>query len=164
MDWLQDFATWAWDRHHNPLSWYIRPMFIIPFCYFAYRRSLGGVLLTIFGLLTSMFWFPKPDAPDAQVVEFLRMEKEYLLGPWPWWKILISATIPAWFFWLALALWTRSFISGAAAITAAMAGKLAWSFYFGNESAWTLVPPSVIGLLICYGALYALYRYSLRTS
>ena len=35
-----EFTAWAWERHHNILSWYIRPLFLLPFCYFAYRRSL----------------------------------------------------------------------------------------------------------------------------
>ena len=36
MDVLNDSLNWAWARHQNPLSWYIRPLFILPFCYFAY--------------------------------------------------------------------------------------------------------------------------------
>jgi hypothetical protein len=35
MEMLTDFLAWAWARHHNVLSWYIRPMFILPFIYFA---------------------------------------------------------------------------------------------------------------------------------
>ena len=35
-----EFVAWAWARHHNVLSWYVRPLFLLPFCYFAYRRSL----------------------------------------------------------------------------------------------------------------------------
>ena len=43
MDVVYDFLNWAWARHHNPLSWYIRPLFVLPFCYFAYKRSVWGV-------------------------------------------------------------------------------------------------------------------------
>lgn len=32
----------SWERHHNVLSWYMRPLFILPLAYFAYRRSLFG--------------------------------------------------------------------------------------------------------------------------
>lgn len=80
MEWLNDFLAWAWDRHHNVLSWYIRPLFLLPFCYFAYRRSLLGISLTLFALATSMFWFPKPEQPDSKVLEFLEMEKAHLTG------------------------------------------------------------------------------------
>jgi len=27
------FFNWAFERHHNILSWYIRPLFIIPMCH-----------------------------------------------------------------------------------------------------------------------------------
>ncbi len=27
MDELGQLVEWAWARHHNPLSWYIRPLF-----------------------------------------------------------------------------------------------------------------------------------------
>ncbi len=159
MEWLESFASWAWERHHNPWSWYIRPLFIIPFCYFAYRRSILGMVLTVFALMTSMFWFPKPDAVDPQAEAFLRAERDDLLGEWPWWKIAIALTIPLWFVTLAAAFWHRSLIWGAVAINAAVLGKVAWSFYFGEDSAWTLVPPALIGLFLCNAAVYLLYRY-----
>ena len=41
------FFNWAFMRHHNVLSWYIRPLFLIPFCYFSYQRTLAGVMATI---------------------------------------------------------------------------------------------------------------------
>lgn len=31
------FFDWAFKRHHNILSWYIRPLFIIPMVIFAFR-------------------------------------------------------------------------------------------------------------------------------
>lgn len=27
-----EFLSWAFARHQNLLSWYIRPIFLIPFC------------------------------------------------------------------------------------------------------------------------------------
>jgi hypothetical protein len=64
-----EFVAWAWERHHNVLSWYIRPLFLLPFCYFAYRRSLWGIVLTLFVLATSMFWFPAPERSSPAVNE-----------------------------------------------------------------------------------------------
>ncbi len=43
MEFFSDFLSWAWARHHNVLSWYIRPMFILPFIFFAYKRSWKGL-------------------------------------------------------------------------------------------------------------------------
>jgi hypothetical protein len=34
-EWLPELASWAWARHHNILSWYVRPLFFLPFCFFA---------------------------------------------------------------------------------------------------------------------------------
>ena len=62
-----EFVAWAWERHHNVLSWYIRPSVSLPFCYFAYKRSLSGMMLTLVALATSMFWFPAPERADPEV-------------------------------------------------------------------------------------------------
>jgi hypothetical protein len=74
----ETFFEWAFQRHQNQLSWYTRPLFLIPFCYFAYRRSLAGIMISLFALLTSMFWFPQPEVVSEQVKEFLNFEKQYL--------------------------------------------------------------------------------------
>lgn len=34
-----DLLDWAFARHHNQLSWYIRPIFIIPFCFFCLQEE-----------------------------------------------------------------------------------------------------------------------------
>ena len=60
MDTMVEFLNWAWARHHNPLSWYIRPLFILPFCYFVYQKSVRGMALTVVAVTSSMFWFPAP--------------------------------------------------------------------------------------------------------
>jgi hypothetical protein len=72
---FDEFVAWAWARHHNELSWYIRPLFLLPFCYFAYKRSLWGITLTVVALATSMFWFPAPGRVDPGAAEFLAVER-----------------------------------------------------------------------------------------
>ncbi|MDD2437375.1 MAG: hypothetical protein PHF41_07410, partial [Massilibacteroides sp.] len=44
----QTFFDWIFNRHHNQWSWYIRPVFLIPFCYFAYKHNWAGISVTIF--------------------------------------------------------------------------------------------------------------------
>ena len=88
-----DFFTWAFSRHQNILSWYIRPLFIIPIVIGAYKQSFSILFMSIFGLFTSMFWFPKPEVVDEQVHLFLEFEKNYLTSGWTTEKIVVCTLI-----------------------------------------------------------------------
>jgi hypothetical protein len=158
MDWVREFAEWAWARHHNPFSWYIRPLFLIPFAIFAYRRSWPGVIATMVALATSMFWFPAPAAVDPEIERFLAMEQEYLRSPWSPWKGLLTAIVPLFFLVLGAALWRRSLPLGLVIINLAAVAKIAWSFAYGGRSGWAIVPPAVIGMVLTTGALLWWHR------
>lgn len=158
MEWLDAFLDWAWARHHNPLSWYIRPLFVLPFCYFAWRRSLWGVLLTVVAVLSSMFWFPAPAEVDPKVAEFLAMERQYASSDWGWAKITMTALVPIWFFALAWAFWRRSWLAGFAVINVGMLLKVTWSFYFGGSSAASIIPAALGGAVVVNGLLIYAYR------
>lgn len=150
MAWLNDFLVWAWERHHNVLSWYIRPLFLLPFCYFAYKRSFTGILVTLFALATSMFWFPKPAQPDPQVIAFLAMEKRYLTSAWTLPMTFMAALVPLSLGALALAFWKRSFLYGLLLINAMVGTKLFWSFAYGaTDGAQALLLPALLGMVIC---------------
>jgi hypothetical protein len=161
MDTLQEFLAWAWARHHNPLSWYVRPLFVLPFCYFAYRKNGWGVGLTILAVASSMFWFPAPESADARASEFLAMERQYVSGAWTPSKIALTGLVPVWFIALALAFWRRSWLAGFAVINVGAALKVVWSFYYGGDSAWSIVAPVSVGLVACNAILLFVYR---RTS
>jgi hypothetical protein len=75
---LDAFLSWAWARHHIILSWYTRPLFLLPFCYYAYRRSINGIVLTLLALASRMFWYPEPEHADPEALEFLAAEQEYV--------------------------------------------------------------------------------------
>jgi hypothetical protein len=160
-----EFAAWAWARHHNELSWYVRPLFLLPFCYFAYRRSLWGIVLTVVALATSMFWFPAPERVDPGAAEFLAVEREYLTGDWPLWKFLLALLVPVSFAALAVAFWKRSLVWGLAVINAMVLVKIAWSFYFGDESGGlTLLPSAVVGLAVCDAVILYVARRTRKGS
>jgi hypothetical protein len=162
---IDEFAGWAWARHHNELSWYIRPLFLLPFCYFAYKRSLFGIVLTVLALATSMFWFPAPERVDPRAVAFLAVEREYLTGDWPLWKVLLALIVPISFAALAVAFWKRSLVWGLAVINAMVLIKIAWSFYFGDESGGlTLLPSAVVGLAVCDAVVLYVARRMRRVS
>ena len=159
MEILSDFLTWAWARHHNVLSWYIRPMFILPFIYFAYKRSWKGMLVTVLALATSMFWFPAPATADPAVEQFLAAELDYLTGAWTIQKILLSLIVPAFFILLGLAFWKRSWWWGVAVINLAAIGKVAWSVVEGGQSGWAILVPAALGMLVCDAAVYLGVKY-----
>ncbi len=160
-----EFVSWAWERHHNLLSWYIRPLFFLPFCYFAYKRSFSGMTLTLVALATSMFWFPAPERTDPQVLEFLAVEREYLTGDWTMGKVLLALLVPISFAALGLVFWKRSIVYGLVLMNAIVLVKLAWSFYFGDESGGlTLLPSALAGLAICDAViLYVVRRMRKRS-
>jgi len=165
VDMLNDFLSWAWARHHNPLSWYVRPWFVLPFCYFAYRKNVWGMLLTIVAVVSSMFWFPAPEAAQPRAAAFLAAERAYVASEWTLSKIFVTALVPAWFTALALAFWGRSWAAGVFVINAGVALKVLWSFYFAGDSAWSIVAPVALGVAVCNGVLwYAYTKYGRRTN
>lgn len=150
---MEYFWEWAWQRHHNVLSWYIRPLFLIPFVWFAYRRSIVGMVVTVVALLTSMFWFPAPEQAQPWVSEFLAVEMAYLQGPWTIGKILLTLTVPLFFVLLALAFWRRSWAWGIGVLAAGASGKVLWSVVEAGPSGWVIVAPALVGLGLCVGAV-----------
>jgi hypothetical protein len=161
-----EFIAWAWERHHNVLSWYVRPLFALPFCFFAYKRSLWGMTLTLLALATSMFWFPVPANPSDAVKEMLGAEREYLTANWTLWKVLIALLVPTTFTALGLAFWKRSLVYGLAVINAAILFKIAWTFLFSTEAgAMSHLPAAVLGLVVCdVLILYVMRRLHTRPS
>lgn len=127
MEALGDFVSWAWERHHNPLSWWIRPLFLIPFAFFAYWRSWLGIAVTLVALATSMFWFPRPARVDPQVAEFLAAERRAVLGEWTLPKVVMLASIPAFFLGVGAAFWRRALWLAVLLIGLGALMKVIWS-------------------------------------
>ena len=154
----RDFFDWVFDRHHNQWSWYIRPVFLIPFCYFAYKHSWAGMSVTVFCLLTSMFWFNRPEVVSESVKEFLQFEKDWLYGEWDFNKVMLSITVPVSFAALGLAFWKRSLLMGLAVVVLMATGKIVWSIYYAGESGKSILIPAIIGLGICIALIYFGFR------
>jgi hypothetical protein len=151
---LEDLAAWAWARHHNEWSWWIRPFFLLPWCWFAWRRSAAGLALTFVALATSMAWFPAPEVPSAMTTAVLVAERDYLLGPWGPAKVAVALLVPASLAALAMAFWRRSFAWGVAVLNGMVLAKIAWTFViFPTEGALHHLVPAGAGLLGCNLAL-----------
>lgn len=163
MELLTEFIEWAWARHHNILSWYIRPLFLLPFCYFAYKRNIWGIIFTLIALMSSIFWFPAPENPSPAVVEMLSAERDYLLGEWGFWKILISLYTPFTFTLLALAFWKRSFAYGLAVINAMFLFKIIWTFVVSEfDGAFAHLVSVSIGMIVCNLVILFIMRRQAR--
>ena len=145
----EDFFNWVFARHQNQASWFIRPLFLIPFCYFAYVRSWTGISFTIFCLFTSMCWFGKPDFVSEEIKEFLEFEKQWLMAKWDYKKILLTVTIPFSFIALGLAFWKRSLLAGIGVVIMMATGKIIWSIQSAGEAGKSILVPAIAGLLLC---------------
>lgn len=158
MELLNGFLEWVWARHHNVLSWYVRPLFIIPFCYFAYRRNLKGILITLLIFPTSLFWFPAPVSPDPKVVAYLEWERAFVTGDQVAPKVLLVSLVVGFFFALGAAFWKRNWWYGLVVLNAGTALKVIWSVLFAGERGWASLLPSVITLAICNAIIIAAIR------
>jgi hypothetical protein len=163
---IDEVGAWAWERHHNILSWYIRPLFFLPFCYFAYKRSLFGMVLTLVALATSMAWFPASETTSPAVVEMLAAEKAYFAAGWPLWKVLLALVVPISFAALGLAFWKRSLVWGLVVINGAILIKTGWTFVVSTEAgAMSHLPAAVLGLAVLNAVvLYVRHRMRKRSS
>ncbi|MEA5095081.1 hypothetical protein SDC9_125300 [bioreactor metagenome] len=146
--------NWAFARHHNIWSWYIRPLFIIPIIFFAFKKSLTGIFASIFALFTSMFWFPAPETSSPQVMTFLAYEMEYLKGVWTAPKIIMSLSVPIFFIVLIIAAWKKNWRLLLGVVIAAALLKIIWSVVFSGEAGMSVLKPAITGLIICIGGVY----------
>ena len=154
MAYSEPFFDFAWARHHNALSWYIRPLMLLPFCFFAYKKSYAGMMFSVFALATSMMWFSAPAVPTVRAREFLRMESEYLFGTWNFAKILMALTVPLMFVLLGAAFWRKKYLYGFLVIALSGIGKMMWSVSYGGESGYVLFPAAIIGILLSGAVIF----------
>jgi hypothetical protein len=161
---LDTFGSWAWARHHNVLSWYIRPLFLIPLAWAAYRRSGWGIAASLVALATSMFWFPAPSTTDPRVEEFLAFERDWLTGDWTIGKIAQTLLVPLSLAAYSLAFWRRSLAWGLVLLNAMAAGKVLWGVLAGDGTGWAMTAPALAGLAVGDVVLIAAFRRYRRTS
>jgi len=155
-----EFFHWAFARHRNILSWYIRPLFIIPMAISAFKKSFTGIFASIFALFTSMFWFPVPATSDPQVLEFLAYEMNYLKSPWTAPKIIMSLSVPLSFVMLLLSAWYRNWKWLLGVIIGAAVLKMAWSVVFSGEAGMSILKPALFGLVVCIAGLTYLKKHN----
>lgn len=144
MEFWTDLADWAWSRHHNEWSWYIRPFIILGFCAAAWMRNRLGVILIGLSFPIGAIMFPAPQTPKPYVVDFLMKEREMLEGLSLFgWALFAGATVL--FLWLlAATLWKRSFWFGIAVANLGGVIKLTVSVFLWAEIGNTAILPTVV--------------------
>ncbi|MBB4931153.1 hypothetical protein F4561_001973 [Lipingzhangella halophila] len=160
MDLLADFLAWAWPRHLNPLSWYIRPLFFLPIAYFCWKRRPVALTVTMVAMLSSFFWFPAPEPGDIdpQMQGVLEMEKQLFADPtWVTWVSL--AMIPVMLGGLCAAFWYRSLGWGLLVIDGALAFKIAWTIANSGSDGLATVLPLGLGALAMTIVIIAVARW-----
>ena len=159
MELLSDFLSWVWARHHNEVSWYVRPLFLLPFCFFAYRRSLTGILVTLLILPTSLFWFSAPENPSPRVEGYLAWERQFLTEGSVVARVALLVLVIAFSVALAAAFWRRSWLWGLAVINAGTLLKVIWSVAFGGAAGWASLAPSLFTLAVTDAAILLAMRF-----
>ena len=155
---FEAFWNWAWDRHHNTLSWGIRSVMMLPFIYFAYRRNWHGIIVSLIAMATNFFWFPMPVEVDPGALAFLNAEKEWMTGTWHLGKLLLASTIPLGIALVGYAFWKRSLLAGLLLIDGIFLLKALVSVDM-DESGWTLVPFLIVGVVIFNLAIFGVVRF-----
>lgn len=141
---ISSLLDWIWARHHNEWSWYVRPLFLLPYCYFAWRRNLAGLLVVLALFPTSLFWFPAPETPAPHVQAYLAWEREVFFEGEPWMLVLLALAAAAYLWVLAAAFWYRSWTLGLLVINVGIALKVAVSLSLGGEAGGGAVAPSLV--------------------
>ena len=152
------FFTWAFQRHYNILSWYIRPLFIIPIIWSAYKKLFSGIAISIFCLFTSMFWFSKPNTTNPEVEKFLNFEANYLKSGWTIDKIVLLFTVIIFFVFIIVSTWTKNWKLLLLILIATAILKIFNSYLLTGKSALSMLKPAVAGLIICMIAVFCLKK------
>ncbi|WP_043927761.1 hypothetical protein [Bacillus haynesii] len=148
MEW-SSMLEWAFQRHLNPMSWYIRPVFLVALAYFCYRRTWKGVITTFLLMTSSMVWFPVPERinPEMQAV----LDYELMLLSNPLSAVVTLAFMMGFLVLIGAAFWKRSLGWGLAVLNVTLIGKVVLSVMLTGENGWAPLGNTVFGLILVNG-------------
>lgn len=155
-----DVGTWIWNRHQHQFSWYSRPLFLIPACYYAYRQKIWHVIGFMLLLATSLFWFPAPAQVPESISNYLEWEKQLFftnesLIP----LILLIVAVILFLFGLFYSFWKRNPWYGLLLINLGTIIKIIVSVGLGKEMGMAAIVPSLSSLVIINFVAFLLWKY-----
>lgn len=140
---------WAFQRHLNPMSWYIRPVFLVALAYFCYRRTWKGGIVTFLLMTSSMFWFPVPERINPEMQAVLDYEQMLLSNPLS--AVLTLAFMMGFLVLIGAAFWKRSLGWGLAVLNVTLIGKVVLSVMLTGENGWAPLGNTMFGLILVNG-------------
>jgi hypothetical protein len=154
---FHEILNWAFQRHLNPLSWYIRPIFLIILAYFAYKHSWKGLILTFVIMMSSMVWFPAPETINSQMKTVLEYEKMLLSNPVS--AIITVAFMMIFVFSVGMAFWKHSLKLGLVILNVTLIGKVILSLLLTGNDGWAPLGNTIFGLILVNGiGMFLIYR------
>ncbi|MCH5586083.1 hypothetical protein MK805_14165 [Shimazuella sp. AN120528] len=137
----------ALSRHLNPLNWYIRAIFLIGSCYFAYKRSWIGLVSTfVFMTLILVGSVANGAFDNLQMQAGLEYEKILFHSPLSTLAIVFVYLMFA--VLLCLAFWKHSIKLGLIIWNIYLVGKILLGYFYMGDSAWTTISYTIFGLII----------------
>lgn len=156
----EHIGEWIWNRHQNQFSWYSRPLFIIPACYYAYKQKLGFVIGFMVLLGTSLFWFAPPAEVSETISGYLDWEREAFLNPdnrQP--LILLTIAVVVFLFLLFYALWHRNFWVGLLVLNIGNLLKIWVSVTYGGEAGKAAIIPTLSSIIILNLFAFGIWKW-----
>lgn len=148
---------WAWDRHHKPWSWYVRPLIMLGFCAAAYFRSYAGVFAFALLFPLSAILFPAPQTPDPEIAKYLAVEKRLVENASPA-EIAGFIGAVAVFLWiLAAAFWRRSLWLGLLIANLGGLAKVLVSLYLWPDAGGASIQPAIFTAVILNSVVVLLW-------
>ncbi len=145
----EQLGSWIWERHQNQFSWYSRPLFVIPACYYAYRRNLWLVAGFMVLVGCSLFWFPAPANVPEHVERYLAWEHQMFFSSQsavPLFLLIIAVIV--FLFLLFYAFWYRNPWMGLLLLNVGTLLKIVVSIRFGVEAGSAAIVPSLSSLVV----------------
>jgi len=145
----EQIGEWIWNRHQNQFSWYSRPLFIIPACYYAYRQKIGFIICILVLLGTSLFWFTPPSEVSETISGYLDWEREVFFNPdnqKP--LIILSIVVLVFLYLLFYAIWHRNYWIGLLVLNIGNLLKIAVSLVFGGDAGMAAIVPTLSSIVI----------------
>lgn len=156
----EEIGPWIWNRHQNLFSWYSRPLFIIPACYYAYRHKIWLSISMILLIFTSLFWFEAPQNIPESVSNYLEWEKQlFLINESIFPLVFLIIAVVIFLFSLFYAFWKRNLWYGVIVLNCGTILKIIVSLVAGGELGKGSIVPSISSILLINITAFLVWKF-----